>query len=297
MLSSIRDTISAGAEVMAVEWEFLSEKYVVQRRKIADLCKLVSMGGIQDKVSKLKDIIAEFRPDIVYVQESPEVCCLRECADLLYSRNGEYQIRETSHCSRLVPSLKKWFPDEYLWVSEHHQRLFADGGTPSSVVEYRPMRRSRPDRVTALRCLGLDPWKTHVLNVGLFTPGKNQGEAFDVARFLPGVLFHFVGNRAENFRGYWEPIIASKPANCVLWDESDDVDKFYSSMDMLLFTSTSELNPLVPIEALSWGMPVLMRNLPVYHGKYDENPLVTYISGDVGETVGILRRRLLPMAA
>ena len=110
-----------------------------------------------------------------------------------------------------------------------------------------------------------------MLNVGLWTPGKNQVGVVEIARKLLGerVQFHFVGNQAGNFEKYWKPTMQELPSNCVVWGERADVDSFYSCMDLLLFTSKSELMPLVPIEALGWKMPVLMYESGIYSRRFD----------------------------
>ena len=116
-----------------------------------------------------------------------------------------------------------------------------------------------------------------ILNVGLFTPGKNQGELFEIARKNPDNDYHFIGNQAPNFRDYWEPLMKNKPDNCIIWGERTDVDMFYQAADEFYFTSKFELNPLVIKEALSWRLPVKMYKLPTYLDDYDNNPLVTYL--------------------
>ena len=64
------------------------------------------------------------------------------------------------------------------------------------------------------------------------------------------------------------------PDNCVDWGERNDVDKFYSCMDLFLFTSRGtkedkETNPLVLKEAIGWDVPVMLYNLEVYCGMYN----------------------------
>jgi glycosyltransferase involved in cell wall biosynthesis len=77
----------------------------------------------------------------------------------------------------------------------------------------------RPNREEALISLGLDPNKKHILHVGLFTPRKNQKEFFEYAKFLPEYEFHSVGNQADNFKHYWEPLMEDKPDNLTWWNE------------------------------------------------------------------------------
>ena len=135
-----------------------------------------------------------------------------------------------------------------------------------------------------MRELGVDPALKHVLNVGLWTSRKNQKEVIAYAKLLPEVQFHFVGNLAENFKEYWEPLTKELPDNCIVWGERDDVEKFYSCMDLFLFTSKGsgydkETNPLVVKEALSWNIPVLAHKIDSYLDKYDEK--VTWLSDDL----------------
>jgi glycosyltransferase involved in cell wall biosynthesis len=166
---------------------------------------------------------------------------------------------------------------------------------PCHFNPYKVPPKPRPDRASALVALGLTSRKRHVLNVGLFTPGKNQGEVFEIARRMPDVQFHFVGNQAVNFAEYWQPLMANKSANCNVWGERDDVDRFYAAMDLLLFVSKAELAPLVPVEALAWGMPVLMRRLPIYQGAYDGK--VTYLLENGFYNTGMQVRQALDMGA
>jgi glycosyltransferase involved in cell wall biosynthesis len=82
----------------------------------------------------------------------------------------------------------------------------------------------------------------------------------------------------------------SKPDNCIIWGERDDVDSFYSSMDLFYFASkgdrkVAEANPLVIREALSWGMKVLMYNMESYCGQYDNNPNIEFLEDDMDKNI------------
>jgi len=109
-----------------------------------------------------------------------------------------------------------------------------------------------------------------VLNVGLWTPGKNQKEGLEIARKYPDMMFHFVGNQAGNFKSYWEPLMQDLPANVWVWGERTDIDTFMTAADIFMFNSTWECNPLVIREAIGHGLPIVARNLPQYAGMYDE---------------------------
>jgi glycosyltransferase involved in cell wall biosynthesis len=244
-------------------------------------------------------IVNQVNPEILHWEEIPELFCDPELAAQIYLRPERPTIVETTHSSEFNVGRKVFLPDSFMFCSEFSRRQYAALGIPADVVEYPVEAKERPVRWAALAQLGLNPNETHVLNVGLFTPGKNQGEAFDLAMaFVPwdsglarNVKFHFVGNRAPNFKDYWASL--QQPPNCVLWGERSDVDAFYSACDLFLFTSLNELNPLVVKEALGWQMPVLMRDLPTYCGSYKAGDQIAFLTSDRAANVRLINERLM----
>jgi autotransporter strand-loop-strand O-heptosyltransferase len=287
LLKSVEELQKSGHEVSVVEYHNLSDHYTVQKNKIKNLCnKFYTLNG--DKRNSLSEIIGRERPDIIHVQEFPERWMDEDAAAELYRSDRSYRIVETSHSS--IRMEKKYIPDSFAFVSPLHFQQYGELGIPSYSAEYPMETRERPDRSMALRKLGLDPKLKHILHVGLFAEWKNQKEIFEVARRLPQYQFHFVGNQAVNFKDYWEPLMKGKPDNCIVWGERDDVDDFYAAMDLFYFPSTTECNPIVLKEAMSWQMPVLMWNLPAYCGTYDGLPLVHFIDGNLENTCSVIRR-------
>jgi hypothetical protein len=76
-----------------------------------------------------------------------------------------------------------------------------------------------------------------------------------------------------------------KPHNVIWWDERSDVDNFYAAMDLFLFTSRGhnhdkETMPLVIREAVSWKIPQLLYNLPVYLNYWDKFETIQYLEFD-----------------
>jgi autotransporter strand-loop-strand O-heptosyltransferase len=170
---------------------------------------------------------------------------------------------ETCHNIVFKPDEEKRFhPDAYMFCTPHHLKTFANMPSPKYVVEF-PIEKK--DAVE----IQLGPGK-HVLNVGLWTPGKNQIEAVELAKQMPDVQFHFVGNQAGNFQHYWEPIMKDVPSNVHVWGERDDVGGFMKGCDLFLFNSTFECNPLVIREAIGYGKPIIARNLPQYGNMFTQ---------------------------
>jgi ADP-heptose:LPS heptosyltransferase/glycosyltransferase involved in cell wall biosynthesis len=299
------EILKDSCEIFVVEFTLYSGSFVVQRKQIIDMLpegRFITLGYLNESPEehtrnrmKLMDIIDSFKPDFVHLEEVPEKYAYGgfpdELAIRLYSPSRNYKIFETSHDSGFDPDLyKKYLPDKFLFISKWHLKKYKNFDVPQVVIEYPIEKKERPNREKSLEALGLDPKKLHVLNVGLFTTRKNQGEIFEYAKKLNHheIQFHFIGNLASNFESYWGPIIENKSNNCKVWGERKDVEKFYQCMDLFVFTSKGhetdrETNPIVIKEALSWRMKLAIRNLEVYMGAYDENPDIMFLSEDIDE--------------
>jgi len=256
--------------------------YRVQKNKIIDLLNnsVYTLGEEKENIFKYID---EIKPNIIHFEEMPEFFMNDDITKKIYNSDRNYLIYETSHDSSFDPSNKRFLPDKFLFCSDNQASLFRNLGVPCSVIEYPNVLKDEKNRNDGLKFLNLDPKKHHVLNVGLFTPRKNQSEIIEYAKSLIDypIEFHFVGNMAPNFQSYWEPLINDLPENCKIWGERSDVDNFYSCMDLFLFTSQGnahdkETNPLSIKEALSWNMPTLIYKLDSYQNKLDDK--VTYLT-------------------
>lgn len=268
--------------------------FVVQKNKIKDLVPLYTL--YEDKSEILK-VIDDFQPDIIHFHEVPEHFLDTKILDKIWDNNRKYYIISTTHGSFTDPTQISYQPDRYVLVSKWSKQKFDDAklGVETLIWEY-PVDEIEYDKEQAKIDLGFEPdWK-HVLNVGLFTPGKNQKEIFEIAKELERykIKFHFVGNQAGNFQDYWKPLMDSKPSNCIVWGERNDVDRFYKAADLFYFSTLWELNPLSVKEALSHKLPCIFRRLHTYLDTYDNNPLVTYINSNTTKTKHILLDILKP---
>jgi len=288
MLRAAEELLAGGRRVAVVEYHNLSNHYTVQRDRLRNLADYHILDG--DKAEAL-DIIDRLAPEVVHVQEFPERWCGEDdVLERLYREDRPYRIVETTHSA--VEIGKRWRPDGFVFVSPLHLEQYGGLGIPATLTEYPVTPRQRPPRDEALRVLGLDPARRHVLHVGLWAKWKNQAEAIELARRFPQHQFHFVGNQPVNFKDYWEPLMEGLPDNCVVWGERADVDQFYAALDVFLFPSTMECSPIVVREALSWGMPVLMRNLEAYRGMFDSYEGIHFY--ETPEGAATLLARLLP---
>ncbi len=282
-------------EIFVVEFRNFSYSYVVQKNRIKELVKPENFFTLDDDKSVLMNIIKENNIDIVHSDEIMEGFesfnqVPKFLLNELYSNDRTWKIVETCHNVWFDPNtMKVYHPDAYAFCTPYHKEFtFSKMESYSEVIEF-PIEDKIPtneEKIQAKLSLGLDLNKKHVINVGLWTSGKNQKEGVEIAKALlnsnPDIHFHFIGNQAMNFQDYWQPIMDDIPSNVTVWGERNDVDVFMTAADLFMFNSTWECNPLVLREAISHGLNIVARNLPQYMNMFEGH--ITSIDSDTYST-------------
>lgn len=282
-------------EVFCIEWQDVTGgKFVVQRNQIQEILQEKFISLSSDK-QELLSLLYTIRADIVHLHELPEHFMPYDIANTLYYGNRTYTIFETPHSSTFSAKDKVFLPDKFLLASRYNISQCEQLNIPFAVIEYPIERVTVKNKQSAVMKLHLDSTKKHIINVGLFTPGKNQSEVIYYARMLKHYpfQFHFIGNQADNFKEYWEPLMNDFPSNCTWWGERNDVDTFYEMADLFLFTSTVELMPLVVREAISWNVPSMIYNLPSYMGAFDQYEVIEYLTDSTQQNAYRIAEKLL----
>jgi autotransporter strand-loop-strand O-heptosyltransferase len=251
-------------EYYVVEYQCHSLDFVVQRDAIKSLLGENFTTLYEDKMELFK-VIEQWQPDIIHIDE-PSERLDRQMIAKLYDPNRKYRIVETCHDISFNPDEEKLFhPDLYAFCTPYHEQTFANMESKFVTITY-PIEKKDSFRM---------PNTKIVLNVGLWTPGKNQKEGIEIARKYPDFTFYFIGNQAGNFRDYWEPLMKDLPPNVKVLGERDDVGAWMETANIFMFNSTWECNPLVLREAISYGIPIIARNLSQYCGMYHKyiNPI------------------------
>jgi autotransporter strand-loop-strand O-heptosyltransferase len=269
--------------------------YVVQKNEIKRIIKPENFTTLYEDKSILMDIIRDNNIDIVHADEILEgFDHSNRIPDSmfsdLYNNNRTWKVVETCHNVWFNPNTsKRYNPDGYAFCTPWHKfKTFSEMPSYAEVLPF-PIENKVPtylEKLEAKSLLGMDINKKHVINVGLWTSGKNQKEGVEVAKSLeesnPEIQFHFIGNQAPNFEEYWGPIMKELPSNVTVWDERSDVENFMKAADLFMFNSTWECNPLVLREAASFGLKILSRNLEQYMDMFTQ--YITEIDGDITST-------------
>ena len=289
-------TYNPNMELYVVEYQNLSDEFVVQKNQIKQIVPSTNFFTLGEDKLELIDIIKKNKIDVVHVDDMVESMNFDQTiqSDLinaLYSNDRTWRVIETCHNVSFQPHLNKIFnPDSFAFCSPWHlEKSFSMMPSYGELIEFPIENKfTTSERKTEVMSnLGLDPEKIHVVNVGLWTPGKNQREGLKIARILektnPKIHFHFVGNLAPNFEHYWGTLIKKLPSNVTVWGERSDASLFIEACDIFMFNSTWECNPLVLKEAISFGKKILARNLKEYLGIFDN--FITPISNNINQTL------------
>ena len=267
-----------------IEYAQYSDLYTVQRNELINLLgdRFFSMGYLQSRSTEerdleLQNLIENLNPDIIHIDECPEAFddfnkIGEPFLNWLYKPEHTWKVVETCHNIWFDGNNKKYEPDAYAFCSLYHpENNFKYNTGHKHVIQYPFINKvpTTEEKLIKKEELNMNPNKIHILNVGIWTHGKNQKEAIDIAQALsvsyPGKYeFHFIGNQASNFEDYWKPIMENLPTNVKVWGERSDVEQFYKAVDCFMFNSTFECNPLVLREAIGYGLLTFSRNLPQY---------------------------------
>ncbi len=125
---------------------------------------------------------------------------------------------------------------------------------------------SSTDSFTIKKELGISPNELMFLTVGTTTERKGQDIILEELSTLAKNKNHkyfFVGARENDFLDKLRKKITKLDLkdNVKLVKETKDVDKYYRAADVKLIASREESAPLVSLEALAYGLPIISTNV------------------------------------
>jgi 1,2-diacylglycerol-3-alpha-glucose alpha-1,2-glucosyltransferase len=145
----------------------------------------------------------------------------------------------------------------------------------SSGVDLHRFCFSQEKRYTFRRTYGLD--RPTVLAAGQVTPLKGVKTFLQVAQILPDLLFRWVGPRPSRlffFSPRFELTLHNRPENVRFDGYLTDIDFAYCGEDIFFYPSHGESLGLVILEAAAVGLPLVVRDLPIYRGWLEKGPAV-----------------------
>ena len=290
-------------EVKVVEYSNFGDTLRIHKDKIKDLVgkeNVICYGHLHEPMDvwieehrEFKNTINDYNPDTIWFNELPSGFEYKqpekEIMDWVYRKDRPYEIICTTHNNKAfvrderqsMNTLPFYEPDKFVFCTKLHFEFSKDVDIPKELWEYPIEPRVRPDRKETLSKLDLEEYTDyyHVLQVGIVNANKNQKFSIDLSKKLihKKIMFHFIGNDTmiENSGVSYDDF---ELHNIKYWGERYDVDNFMSCMDLFLFPSYRELNPLAVKQALGWGMEVFA--LPKNHEHEELNYTLDYLDID-----------------
>jgi glycosyltransferase involved in cell wall biosynthesis len=110
--------------------------------------------------------------------------------------------------------------------------------------------------------LGIQPDELMVLNVGIISEHKNQELLVNTSGLLRNEKFRFYLVGARENELYLQKITnlinaADLGKTVTLIPETHNIDKYYAAADIFVFTSKNDTYPLVILEAMAFGLPII----------------------------------------
>lgn len=147
---------------------------------------------------------------------------------------------------------------------------------PNAVVT-QTFRPTAEGRASARAELGLAADDFAVLSVGQLQPRKGVEEFVECARRLPDVRFIWLGDclfgALSDGRARMRRVVAEAPPNVLFAGQKarEEVARHCWASDAFFFPSRHETFGMAPVEAAFAGLPLVMRDLPVFTGVFGSN--------------------------
>ncbi|MCQ1537971.1 glycosyltransferase family 4 protein [Methanocalculus taiwanensis] len=140
------------------------------------------------------------------------------------------------------------------------------------------------------RCIGVSDEATVVLTVAQETPRKGIYDFLKLARMMPDITFVWVGGYPYSVlsKDYAkiEMMKRSSGKNVIFTGFVPDITEAYAGADIFLLPSYAEIMPMVLLEALATGVPVVARDIPEFREVFGDASL---LFSDIHEAAGFMR--------
>ncbi|MCS6712536.1 glycosyltransferase [Brachybacterium sp. EF45031] len=234
---------------------------------------------------------------------------------LMWAHSTEEDFRGSFHgADRLAPLFRRWIAHLYRLgdavvtptaysrdiILRPEYRLRRNVHVLSNGVDTRFFRPDPTARERLRESLGLVPDAPVVVSVGLQIVRKGILDWVELARSMPDVTFVWYGRTDPAL--ITAPVreaIQTAPPNCRFPGHvpAEVVREAYCGADAFVFLTHEETEGIVLLEALACAVPVIVRDIPIYHDWLPDGRVTHMVRGDGPAVVADARRRLTDLLA
>lgn len=257
---NLSNSLSENHEVLVVAgegdgkmWGLLSNR--VRTETIPSLKKKISFVDEFKTMKALRRIYNDFRPDIIHLHSSKAGFLGRLVfpqKKIVYTVHGFDSIRIAHRVFLPFERLLQYRCSAIVAVSNYDKHNLITSGISHNVsVVYNGIYAPReagyiPD------CMARSDRKK-VACIARMSPQKNHQLFIDIASALPQYDFFWIGNQKDVSIGY--------PQNCWFLGSIPNASSLLRYVDLTILTSNYEGLPMVIIETLATGKPVVSSNV------------------------------------
>lgn len=240
---------------------------------------------------------------------------MRRRAVLVWAHSTEEDFRDSfTGANRVAPWFRRWIAGLYRMgdavvtptpyakslVSQPQYGIRRPIHVLSNGVDTRFFRPDPTARTRLRERLDLPGDARVVMSVGIQMVRKGILDWVEVARRMPDVAFVWFGHTDP--RIMTEDVaaaIATAPSNCV-WPgyvPQDILREAYCGADAFCFLTKEETEGIVVLEALACGIPVVVRDIPIYRDWLPDGRVTHMVRGAGGDVVDDTVERLTDLFA
>lgn len=249
------DVVLVAGEGDGKMWEMVDRRVV--RENAPHLQRALSLKNDLLAAIELRKIYIRHRPDVVHLHSSKAGTLGRlilPSRKTLYTVHGFDSVRVAFRKFLPVERILQHRTSAVVGVSNYDRHnMLSEGITKRVSTIYNGIKR--PDTSTIAEVEHFNRYDKVVLTIARTDPPKQPWLFIDIARLLPEYGFVWIGNQHDMSE------LGRLPENCHFIGNIVNAGAYCSKADLFMLPSNYEGLPMVIIEAMSFGKPVVASNV------------------------------------
>ena len=249
------DVVLVAGEGDGKMWEMVDRRVI--RENAPHLQRALSLKNDLLAAIELRKIYIRHRPDVVHLHSSKAGTLGRlilPSRKTLYTVHGFDSVRVAFRKFLPVERILQHRTSAVVGVSNYDRHnMLSEGITKRVSTIYNGIKR--PDTSTIAEVEHFNRYDKVVLTIARTDPPKQPRLFIDIARLLPEYGFVWIGNQHDMSE------LGTLPENCHFIGNIVNAGAYCSKADLFMLPSNYEGLPMVIIEAMSFGKPVVASNV------------------------------------
>lgn len=250
-LSKEHEVVLAAGQGDGKMWNMVSDQVI--KEDCPHLQRSISLKNDLLAAIELRRLYKKYKPDVIHLHSSKAGTLGRivfPSKKTIYTVHGFDSVRLAFRKFLPVERLLQHFCKAVVGVSKYDEKnLIAEGIKNNVSTVYNGISVPDCSQIGDIEVFNQN--KKVVLTIARVFPPKKADLFVDVARLLPQYNFVWIGNQREVTE------FGELPDNCHFLGNIPNAGAFCSKADLLMLPSNYEGLPMVILEAMSFGKPVV----------------------------------------